>query len=142
MSFCHKISFFCFTSYSNHMSVYLWYFILWILLDQIVCVEKSLVYTISLQRYRDYTIWVCGKNSIPLLYNCCFLKTALCMYKYLHGIKGSVREKWKGKNNRFWSLLIFLLSVASIMRKLLKTSHTEERRFLTNSESCNIRLGS
>ena len=38
-------------------------------------------------------------------------------------------------NNRFWSLPIFLLSIASIMRKLLKTSHTEERRFLTNSES-------
>ena len=29
-------------------------------------------------------------------------------------------------NNRFWSLLIFFLSVASIMRKLLKTTHTEE----------------
>ena len=70
--FAKKSHFFCFTSYSNPMSVYLWYFILWILLDQIVCVEKSLVYTISLQRYRDYTIWVCGKNSIPLLYNCCF----------------------------------------------------------------------
>ena len=29
------------------------------------------------------------------------------------------------KNNRFRSLLILLLSVASIRRKLLKTSHTE-----------------
>ena len=31
------------------------------------------------------------------------------------------------KNKRFWSLLILLLSVASIRRKLLKTIHTEER---------------
>jgi len=46
------------------------------------------------------------------------------------------------KNIRFWSLLILLLSVASITRKLLKTTHmhTEERSvhkktilFLTNS---------
>ena len=29
------------------------------------------------------------------------------------------------KNKRFWSLLILLLSVASISRKLLKTTHTE-----------------
>ena len=45
-------------------------------------------------------------------------------------LKGSVREKWQGYrltaiNNRFWSLLILLLSVASVWRKLLKTSHTE-----------------
>ena len=39
-------------------------------------------------------------------------------------------------------LLILLLSVASIRRKLLKTTHTEERRINTNSESCNIQLGS
>ena len=32
-----------------------------------------------------------------------------------------------------WSLLILLLSVASIRRKLLKTTHTEERSFHTNS---------
>ena len=32
------------------------------------------------------------------------------------------------KNNRFRSLLILLLSVASIRRKLLKTTHAEERR--------------
>ena len=44
--------------------------------------------------------------------------------------------------NRFWSLLILLLSVVSIRRKLLKTSHTEERRVHTNSERCNIQLGS
>ena len=45
------------------------------------------------------------------------------------------------KNNRFWSLLFLLQSVASIRRKLLKTTYTEERSVHTNSESCNIRLG-
>ena len=33
-------------------------------------------------------------------------------------------------------------SVAPVRRKLLKTAHTEERSFHTNSESCNIQLGS
>ena len=41
---------------------------------------------------------------------------------------------------RFWLLLILFLSVASIRRKLLKTTYTEERSVHTNSESCNIRL--
>jgi len=41
---------------------------------------------------------------------------------------------------RFWSLLILLLIVASIRRKLLKTTNTEERSIHTNSERCNIRL--
>ena len=52
-------------------------------------------------------------------------------------IKGSVSKK-----RRFWSLLIFYLSVVSIRRKLLKTTHTEERSVHTNSERCNIQLGS
>ena len=43
---------------------------------------------------------------------------------------------------RFRSLLILLLYVASIRRKLLKTTNTEERSVLTNSERCNIQLGS
>ena len=47
-----------------------------------------------------------------------------------------------GKNKRFWSLLILLLPVASIRKKLLKTTHDEERSVHTNSESCNIQLGS
>ena len=42
------------------------------------------------------------------------------------------------KNIRWWSLLILVLSVASIRRKLLKTTHSEERSVHTNSESCNI----
>ena len=41
----------------------------------------------------------------------------------------------------FRSLLILLLSVASMRRKLLKTTNTEERYSInTNSERCNIRL--
>ena len=69
--------------------------------------------------------------------------------------KGTVRKTLKGvfaknergyrrnaKNKRFRSLLILLLSVASIRRKLLKTIHTKERSVHTNSESCNIQLGS
>jgi len=46
------------------------------------------------------------------------------------------------KNKRFWWLLILLLSVASIRRKLLKTTYTKERNVHTNWENCNIRLGS
>ena len=33
----------------------------------------------------------------------------------------------------------YFLSVASIRRKLLKATHTEERSVRTNSEDCNIR---
>ena len=44
------------------------------------------------------------------------------------------------KNYRWWSLLILLLFVASIRRKLLKATHTEERSVHINSDSCNIRL--
>ena len=70
----------------------------------------------------------------------------LDIYKFYlgnHIFKGSVRENEGGyrltvKNKRFWSLLILLLSVASIRGKLLKT---EERYSVhLNSESCNIRL--
>ena len=58
-------------------------------------------------------------------------------------VKGGVREKWKGiwaygESNRFWSLLILLLSVASIRRELLKTTYSEECSVHTNSESCNL----
>ncbi len=38
------------------------------------------------------------------------------------------------------TVLILLLSVASIGRKLLKTTNTEERSVHTNSEKCNIQL--
>ena len=62
-------------------------------------------------------------------------------------LKGVLAKNERGyrrnaKNKRFRSLLILLLSVASIRRKLLKKIHTEERSAHTNSESCNIQLGS
>ena len=55
-------------------------------------------------------------------------------------IIGSVRENEIGygltaNNNSFSSLLILLLSFASIRRKLLKTTYTEEQSIHTNSES-------
>ena len=67
-------------------------------------------------------------------------------YKLI-SLKGVFAKNERGyrlnaKNKRFWSLLILLLSVASIRRKLLKTIHTEERSAHTNLESCNIQLGS
>ena len=43
---------------------------------------------------------------------------------------------------RFWSPLILFLSVASVRRKLLKTTYTEERTVHTKWESCNTWLGS
>ena len=42
-----------------------------------------------------------------------------------------------------WGLLVISLSsLVSIRRKLLKTTHSEKRSVQTNSESCNILLGS
>ena len=79
----------------------------------------------------------------------CFPDNSLKTYSGVIWVsfKGSVREKLKGVQayaikKRFWSLLILFLSVASIWRKLLKTTHTEERSVHTNSERCNIQLGS
>ena len=71
--------------------------------------------------------------------SCWIIKFWLSFYFSL--LKGSVCEKWNrftAKDKRFWSLLILLLSVASIRRKLLKTTYTKERTFYTNSESCNL----
>ena len=41
-------------------------------------------------------------------------------------VKNERGYRRNAKNMRFWSLLILLLSVASIRRNLLKTIHTEE----------------
>ena len=56
--------------------------------------------------------------------------------------KGSVREKRKGVYGDNLSLLntTNLLSVASIRRKLLKTTYIEERSVPSYSESSNIGL--
>ena len=57
-------------------------------------------------------------------------------------VKNERGYRLTAKTKRLWSLLILLLSVASIRRKLLKTTHIEERNVNTNSQSCNIQLGS
>ena len=72
---------------------------------------------------------LCNKCSLRLLLKGVFAKNE----------RGYRRN---AKNKRLRSLLILLLSVASIRRKLLKTIHTEERSAHTNSEICNIQLGS
>ena len=61
-------------------------------------------------------------------------------HKILYILKGGFakNERWyrlTAENKRFWSLLILLLYVASIRRKLLKTTYNEERSVHTNSES-------
>ena len=73
-----------------------------------------------------------------------FLYHIVKLNKYLKGVfaKNERGYRLTEKNKRFWSLLILLLSVASVRRKLLKTTYTEERNVHTNWESCNIRLRS
>ena len=104
-----------------------------------------------------------GKQTFFILIRCKFFfaelgKTSIFLREiYLKGwqilpidiqfiiFKGSVREKWKGYRlnaikKSVWSLLILLLSVASIRKKLIKTSYTEERSAHTIWGSWNIRL--
>ena len=45
---------------------------------------------------------------------------------FFRGLKGVFAKRLMAKNKRFWSLLILLLSVASIRRKLFKTTHIED----------------
>ena len=54
-------------------------------------------------------------------------------------MKGGVGSRQK---NHFWSLQILMLSVASIRRKLLKRTYTEEQSVHMKSESFYIRLES
>ena len=83
-----------------------------------------------------------------VLLQCCLLllSTVLLLLVlwifYVFGVfaKNERGYRLTAKNNRFWSLLILLLSVASIRRKLLKSTYTEEHSVHTNSESCNIWL--
>ena len=62
-----------------------------------------------------------------------------CRFLILKGVfaKNERGYKLTAKNKRFWSLLILLLAVASIRKKFLKTTFTEERSVHTNSENCN-----
>ena len=80
------------------------------------------------------------------IFRICFLKSFLLdyMFSILKGVfaKNERGYRLTAINNRFWSVIILLLSVASIWRKLLKTSHTEERSVHTNWGSWNTRLRS
>ena len=66
---------------------------------------------------------------------------------FIWGSKGVFTKNERGymltsKNIQWWMLLILLLSVASIWRKLLTTTHKEKRSVHTNSKSCNNWHGS
>ena len=67
---------------------------------------------------------------------------SIIILNYLKGVfaKNERGYRLSAIKKRFWSLLILLLSVASIRRKLLKTSHTEQLSGHTNGEKCNIQL--
>ena len=56
--------------------------------------------------------------------------TTICLPKWWQ-IKPLPLKGVFAKNYRWWSLLILLLSVASIKRKLFKTTNTEERSVAT-----------
>ena len=58
---------------------------------------------------------------------------------YGFALKGVFAKTERGYIRLRRKLLLF---VASVRRKLLKTTHAEERRVHTNSESCSIQLGS
>ena len=83
-----------------------------------------------------------------VLLQCCLLLLStvlLLLVLWIFYVFGVFAKNERGysltaKNTRFWSLLILLLSVASIRRKLLKSTYTEEHSVHTNSESCNIWL--
>ena len=65
----------------------------------------------------------------------------LCGHKVAINWTSSISLK-SLKSLKSLQCLSFGLSVASIRRKLLKTTYTEEHRILTNSENCDIHLGS
>ena len=86
-----------------------------------------------------------GKDSIKWWKTLLFSKQSKKSHLNYFLLKGVFAKNERGYRlnaikKRFWSLLILLISVASIRRKLLKTTNTEERNVHANSESCNIRI--
>ena len=81
--------------------------------------EALILYYSSRQYFEN--IFSCSRYSIGFTFN----------------LKGVFAKNERGYRliairKRFYSLLILLLSVASIRRKLIKTPHTEERSAHTN----------
>ena len=84
-----------------------------------------------------------GELQLNRSFHVCTLRYFLFFIMFLNLVCENERGyRLTAKNKRFWSLQILLLSVVSIRRKLLKTTHTEESSVHSNSESCNIQLGS
>ena len=114
---------------------------LFIFLVLLTALKTDRILELPREYYVNINSWILLLNLVLRIYAANGFKTQRQPLKNMiikRRLKGSVSEKSKAKNNRFWSLLIFILSVASIRRKLFKTTHTEERSVHTNSESCNI----
>ena len=93
------------------------------------------IYILHLDRFKTHTCYTYEsekKRRCPTKHESCDTTLKGVFAKNERG------DRLAAKNKLFWSLLILLLSVASIRRNLLKTTHTEERSVHTNSESCNI----
>ena len=119
-------------------------------------VFMPLLSTVLLQCCLPLLLWICYLLFyFSVVYRCCYesvifcstamLSTAVVIHLlstvllllvlwifYVFGVfaKNERGYRLTEKNNRFWSLLILLLSVASIRRKLLKSTYTEERMAL------------
>ena len=101
-----------------------------------MCHEEIIVFTDDKCKFKGFTVKLWKK---PLLSHI----SHFCNYVPRKGVfaKNERAYRLNAIKKRFWSLIIWLLSVASIRRKLLKTSHTEECSARTNWGSWNIRLG-
>ena len=69
-----------------------------------------MVYAIGLQRNRDYNIWVCGKNSVPLLKTCMKLRNWRSVYavsrfkkniNIIHSLKHPLSPFWPGYSSQY-----------------------------------------
>ena len=74
----------------------------------------------------------------------CFIVLIILNFalSFLKGVFAKNERVYSFTSKNYRWLLILLLSAASLMRKWLKTTYTEERSVHTNSASWSIRLGS
>ena len=97
---------------------------------------------------KNKKIIVCGKNSVSfhcallcfiVLYCAllCFIVLIILNFalRFLKGVFAKNERVYSFTSKNYRWLLILLLSVASLMRKWLKTTYTEERSVHTNSAS-------